>query len=220
MRVPRTLYADMKPHLSIPPRQTTLEIERKFCCNPDSFDILRKNSGVPPFQKLLYHGRSSFNDTYYDQDGILSSKGIWVRRRNNEWQAKLRQGGNFIQSRFKEVSGRNTVRGLLEESNIKVDIDAADLGLSTIASINTLRHKWRANDIFEIVLDSTDFGHMVGEVELECVVTGDARAEVQASNEMDELIETFMQKYAWAFPPGKVVGKLSAYFAWKKNRGM
>lgn len=29
---------------------------------------------------------------------------------------------------------------------------------------------------------------------------------------MDRQIETFMQDYSWAFPDGKVVGKLSAYF--------
>lgn len=59
----------------------------------------------------------------------------------------------------------------------------------------------------------------MGEVELEEVLgwkdSGLAISEERQrlSAKMDEEIQHFMQKYAWAFPLGKPVGKLSAYFA-------
>lgn len=37
------------------------------------------------------------------------------------------------------------------------------------------------------------------------------------ANEMDGQIEAFMQYYSWAFPSGKPVERLSAYFAWRKR---
>jgi hypothetical protein len=34
---------------------------------------------------------------------VLFSKGVYIRRRNGHWEAKIRTGGNFINSAFTEV---------------------------------------------------------------------------------------------------------------------
>ena len=73
------------------------------------------------------------------------------------------------------------------------------------------------NDTFEVVFDTTDFGHSVGEVELQHTMEVDDDNELLAqrqalSSRMDREIETFINQYSWAFPSGKPIGKLSAYF--------
>ncbi|KAH6605545.1 hypothetical protein Trco_004698 [Trichoderma cornu-damae] len=63
-----------------------------------------------------------------------------------------------------------------------------------------------------------DFGHLVGEVELQKVLRGDNGSiptEQQKQREMqamDERIAAFMETYAWAFASGEPKGKLTAYF--------
>ena len=193
------------------PRQLTLEVERKFRCNPNSTSLLRHNCGEPPFQKLLYLGKHNFNDAYYDFKDTLSIKGVWVRRREGIWQAKVRQGGDFINSRFGELTGKDHIRQLIAKYGVKTS-GSEDLGLSKIAQYITEREKWKADGTFEIVIDTTDFGHTVGEVEL-CIEDIDTGSNEAMASRMDAQIEGFMKRYSWAFPSGAAVGKLSAYFA-------
>lgn len=75
-----------------------------------------------------------------------------------------------------------------------------------------MQDKWKFNNIFEIALDSTISGYMVGEVELQNVGEIDTVFGSRAAEGMDTEIEAFMQKYSWAFPPRKVDGKLLTYF--------
>ena len=198
-------------------RQITLEVERKFRCNFESVHLLRSNRGEPPFQKLVYLGRETFGDDYFDIDQKLSSIGIWVRKRNNHWQAKIRQRGDYQNSTFKELAGEEEIGALVAKYNGIVPSNSVDFGLLKIAQFTTLRDKWRANNRFEIVLDFTSFGHMVGEVELQNVGEIETALGSRAADSMDAEIEAFMKKYSWAFPTGKVDGKLSAYFAQKSS---
>ena len=57
---------------------------------------------------------------------------------------------------------------------------------------------------FSVVLDVTDFGHEVGEVE---VMAEEAGAE-KAHGE----IESFLKRYPWFFDTRRPKGKLTAYF--------
>lgn len=79
---------------------------------------------------------------------------------------------------------------------------------------------------FRVDVDTTDFGHIVGEVEL----IGSLRytnsehreeeeeREKKLKQEMDQDIKAFMQSYPEAFPAGRPLGKLSAYFRWIRGR--
>jgi thiamine-triphosphatase len=69
--------------------------------------------------------------------------------------------------------------------------------------------------VFKVVIERADFGHMVGEVELCGEVGEDSK---KAGVEMDRRIEEFMKEHAWAFPVGKAIGKLSAYWLSKAQR--
>lgn len=61
------------------------------------------------------------------------------------------------------------------------------------------------------MLDQTDFGHSVGEVEVEVEVRDDADKAEQAEQAHKD-IDAFLAKYSWFCQPRPVEGKLSAYF--------
>ncbi|MCJ1475930.1 hypothetical protein MMC13_004594 [Lambiella insularis] len=202
------------PHLPIDPMRSSkfiLKVERKFRCSPRSISLLRHNGGDPPFQELTYLGQHRFHDTYYDSNNTLSGNGVWIRRRSGVWQAKVRQGGDFINSKFGELVGKDQIRRLIAQYGVRTS-ESDDFGLSTIAQYVTERERWKADGTFEIAIDTTDFDHTVGEVEMsvEDPNTGSNEA---VTSRMDAQIEAFMEKYSWAFPSGVTVGKLSAYFA-------
>ncbi|ERF71079.1 hypothetical protein EPUS_07751 [Endocarpon pusillum Z07020] len=198
-------------------RQITLEVERKFRCTVESVNLLRANGGEPPFPELSYLGRKTFSDTYFDKHQKLSSTGIYVRKRDGRWQAKVRQSGDYQNSTFEELAGKDEIGDLVARCTGQASSHSVDFGLSQMAHFTTVRDRWRANRRFEVVLDSASFGHMVGEVELQSVGEVDPVASSRASDSMHAEIEAFMQKYSWAFPPGKADGKLSAYFAHKSS---
>jgi thiamine-triphosphatase len=92
--------------------------------------------------------------------------------------------------------------------------------LQKVAEFKTEREEWDIEG-FRVVLDEADFGWCVGEVEL-CreVLGGDEESAREKGTEMDRQIERFMAECGWAFPEGKVEGKLLAYFRWKKEGGV
>jgi thiamine-triphosphatase len=75
---------------------------------------------------------------------------------------------------------------------------------------------------FKVDVDTTDFGHMVGEVELTETLRSangeHGEEEEKLKQEMDQDIKAFMQSYPQAFPAGRPLGKLSAYFRWIRGR--
>jgi len=207
----------MKPTAACLIRRAFVEVERKFQPNLGSADRFHANRGPPAFESLEYLGRCRFEDAYYDRDGILSSNGVWVRRRDGKWQAKVRQGGDYINSQFGELSEESVIAALVKKYTPNACSKARAFGLLEIARFTTLRDSWKADGRFEIVLDTTDFNHSVGEVELQEVLETHDELPLQQRQtlacKMDSDIDTFMKRYPWAFPSGIPVGKLSAYFA-------
>jgi len=201
-----------------------LEIERKFAPTPTSIDLLTRNAGRPKFTKLESLGITTFEDVYYDQDDVLNFKDIYVRRRSyldasgpatTHWEAKVKVGGNFTNSAFREVTGIEAVSEIVQHHHPVRRSSSDNMGildtLDVWARFVTKRRQWRVNEHFLIVLDEADFGHLVGEVEVATEQTCDA-SEQDAVLGLDKQIEDFMLHHEWAFPPGKVQGKLTAYF--------
>ena len=71
-----------------------------------------------------------------------------------------------------------------------------------MAEFVTTRVSFLADDRFTVVLDATDFGHTVGEVELMAEDAEKAHADIDA----------FLKEYAWFFDTSNPKGKLTAYF--------
>lgn len=205
-------------------RRSAIEVERKFHPSERSIAQFRANSGTPPFHRLEHLGNRTFEDVYFDRDNLLSANGIWVRKRDGHWQAKIRPDvtqGSFSNSQFEEFTKPADIARMIQKRMNDGVVASADgdFGLAQIARFTTYRDMWKVDEKFDVVFDRTDFGHVVGEVELESSIQVDeddekALAQKQAViAKMDGEIEALMKKYSWAFPAEKPVGKLSAYFA-------
>jgi thiamine-triphosphatase len=77
-----------------------LEVERKFLVTLVAVSYLRSNGGGSRFKKYESLGKQTTHDTYYDRNSLLFSKEVYIRRRNGHWEAKIRTGGDFINSAF------------------------------------------------------------------------------------------------------------------------
>jgi thiamine-triphosphatase len=206
----------------LPATACVLEVERKF--RSLLVRELTQRGGHPPFLSLQSLGSSRIRDVYFDRSNMLSSAGVWVRKRNGQWQAKIRKGGDFTNSRFEELSDTHDISFHVSNLTGLPRREQENFGLETIATISSKRTTWIANDEFRITSDLTDFGHTVGEVELQQLTSFDITSEIiieqqkkRIMQEMDDRIVTFMQRYAWAFSSGKPKGKLTAYFEWKSS---
>ncbi|KAF2464882.1 uncharacterized protein BDR25DRAFT_203655, partial [Lindgomyces ingoldianus] len=198
-----------------------LEVERKFLPTAESIARLRANLDQPRFRNICELGTCKIHEIYYDRNDWLSSQGIYVRLRNGKWEAKVRKGGDYTNSRFEEYDDVEEIRSVVREALDKTGgyADTWQMGLSPMAEFKTQRESWDVNG-FRVVIDEADFGYTVGEVEL-CQSLGDNTGPAMPTNgleleqtglELDSRIETFMKEFEWAFPNGKVMGKLSAYF--------
>jgi thiamine-triphosphatase len=219
----RRSLSDLQPKLlpfSMFPKAVSrtfhLEVERKFCGL--AVTDLARHVGNPPFRTIQSQGQRVFNDTYFDRAGRLAAAGVWVRLRNGVWEAKVRKGGDFQNSRFEELSDPHKIGKQVQAITGQGCNEPESFGLDRIANMSTTRTTWLADERFTIVLDKMDFGHEVGEVELQSEVhlayTGQALEDhkQRAMQQMDQEIVAFMQRYRWAFAAGVPIGKLTAYF--------
>ncbi|KUJ14257.1 uncharacterized protein LY89DRAFT_784240 [Mollisia scopiformis] len=181
------------------------EIEQKFAFNLALLARFRTNRGSPPFRSLCHQQTERLQDEYFDSANQLSKNGVWIRKRNESWEAKHRQGGDYLRSSFYETDKVDEIKRLVAKYAPAEDSPRleANFGLNSICRYLTTRETFVADHRFTIMLDSTDFGHSVGEVELQTRDPTAAHAD----------IDKFMQKYAWFFvnktPPK---GKMTAYF--------
>lgn len=148
--------------------------------------------------------------------------GIYLRQRNGKWEAKVRQGGNYTNSQFEEITNiteiQLLVRGVLDGERGKRDGSIFELKteLGPVADFHTEREEWEIDNGVKVVLDKADFGCVVGEVEI-CEQVDMGRMNERAPM-LDDKIEKFMDKYEWAFPRSEnIVGKLDAWFKWKET---
>lgn len=227
------------------PRRSILEVERKFAPTATSTRQLDQNTGSPPFDSVVHQGVTCFEDTYYDTPAdTLSKAGVWIRRREKfecgvrrfsghkrrdprdvSWEAKVRVAGDFVNSAFREVTDVEEISDLLGTLVPGTELDGHNGPrggqVREMARFVTDRTGYIVDGRFTVVIDVTDFGHTVGEVELErgtAEVSCEGEDKTLAIAAMDEEIDGFMRRFAWAFPAGKPVGKLSAYFERKAGR--
>ncbi len=193
-----------------------LEVERKFTSL--AVPTITQHGGNPPFRSLRSLPIKTIRDIYFDKADVLCSNGAWVRKRNGAWQAKIRKGGDFTNSRFQELTSVSDITACVCRITGTDASEANNFGMETMAEFTTTREMWIADGEFRIVRDRMDFGHEVGEIELEETLEGSAGAQLPTEEEklakmqqMDERIADFMRRYSWAFARGKPTGKLMEY---------
>ena len=182
------------------------EIERKFVYNARRYPVFCQNKGIQPFWSLIFWHTETIQDEYSNFCNHLSGNGIYIRRRNRRWEAKKRRAGDFIRSSFYETKDVNEIASMAckyTQLGFSVATPGDNFGLKSICRYVTTRETWRVDTEFEVMLDSTDFGHRVGEVELE------AKDEATAIRKID----SFLQRYEWFFcSKAEPKGKMTAYF--------
>lgn len=157
------------------------------------------------------------------------------------WQAKIRRGGTHTNSAFEEVEGSQAVQDVVQQfiPDVKIPreneldkmqldkdvvggarstVSSSILGLDMVARFITHRQRWKVDNDFEVCVDETDFGHVVGEVELVQELEHQDQKELEMQREeakgrLEANIQRFLEKYAWAFPRQEAIGKLASYFA-------
>ena len=180
-----------------------LEVEQKFSFYLNRVPQFKANQGSPPFRSLQRRRPHAFEDVYYDSADVLSTKGIYLRRRNGVWQAKKRVSGDYNRSTFEEFTDIWEIYRLVKRHFPKAPDAKRNFGLERLCQFVTTRQNFIADDLFRIVLDETNFGHSVGEVEILTEKDGD---------EAHGKIDAFMTRYSWFFNKDKPKGKLTAYF--------
>jgi thiamine-triphosphatase len=240
-------------------KPTILEVERKFrrltvptltnLIHHDKNNTTRSattGTSIPRYNPLFIAVQPlptrTIHDIYYDTpDRILSSSGAWIRRRNDAWEAKVRRAGwkgDFVNSRFEELRGARDVGRVVADVLGRTvtwdgDMEEGGFGLGKLAEFVTTREAWVVDGQFKVVRDRMDFGHEVGEVELQVEVGGSGGGDLDGDgkmhvgeeekaalmDEMDRRIEAFMERYSWAWEEGEAVGKLTAYFEMGKRSG-
>lgn len=197
-----------------------IEVERKYAAATDasSFQQQVEQHGG----EVLGHKR--FTDVYYDTIGCsLTSRDIWLRARDGEWELKLplddevsavaRSGGE--RTVFKEVVGAAEVSRelevLLPTSTKAADADDAErrleqilraAGATPFAEFETVRSRYRLGDC-AIDADIASFGHSVLEIEVMCC----SREEVPAAEAEIQRVATLVG----VTPLGDSGGKLETY---------
>ena len=183
-----------------------LEVESKFIFKPALVATLQANQGIPAFKQVEALRTQNFTDTYFDSQNILSKNGIWLRQRSGNdsatLEAKVRVSGDFNRSTLEETRDIKRICDLVRHHVPHFSEDSENLGLEILAKFATSRLEFRADNRFAIMLDHTDFGHSVGEVELM------AEDEEMAHRDID----AFLARYSWFFEKGKPEGKLAACF--------
>ncbi len=121
-----------------------------------------------------------------------------------QWEAKqLQRGSSLLRSTYDPV--RRSLSSTEAGSRPSSDVSWSKLGLwhDNFCQFQTSRHSLRAKGTFAVVLDSTDSGYQVGQVELMVEDADLAHADIDAS----------IEKLAWFFDTQtEPKGKLTAYF--------
>lgn len=196
-----------------------LEVEQKFSWSLAKLNLLKLGLGNPSlaFKNLK---QQTFQDTYYDSHQQLMNSGLYIRKRQHygasqiaqklkheihpfEWEAKQRvQDSSILRSTFAETSDTSQILKMVRAHLPTCPDSDRDFGLDEVCAFETCRCSFVAKEKFTVVLDGTDFGHRVGEVELLAEDAEKAHAE----------IEVFMREYEWFFDVERPKGKLTAYF--------
>ncbi|XP_062917355.1 thiamine-triphosphatase [Mobula hypostoma] len=145
-----------------------IEVERKFAVRPDTERCLASLGG----QRL---GSRSLLDRYFDTEDLrLTSADLWLRTREGRWQLKSRVGAGGPAdgtTRYRETTSEAEIlallRPLLTAAAGGLDRLVESGHLQEFAAIRTQRISYRLPQGTVVDLDLADFGHRVGEIEVE-----------------------------------------------------
>ncbi|RIA87182.1 CYTH-like domain-containing protein [Glomus cerebriforme] len=204
------------------------EVERKFKFDPSKVNLLEANRGKKPFDKVMFLSEKSFTDIYYDNllDYPLTTNDIWLRQRDDKWECKTPVNLTASMDSYHELENTTLIKNFLDEklkNNQAIKRQSENIPyyenksfkeflfknykLEPFCTITTQRRSYLINNKFTMVLDTADFGHSVGEIEL--IVESTDKVQ-----DAEKRIAMFMKEHDWFFETeGVVMGKLMAYIS-------
>lgn len=179
-----------------------IEVERKFVIQDSNPAFLQKS-------KARFLGEIINTDTYYDDEEFsLTTKNIWIRKRNDKFELKKPFAQNLI-DRFEEIIDERAIRKYLDlPDNLPMESALAEKNYTPFLTYKTNRISYSIPP-FKIDLDYVNFGkwdYRVGEIEL--LITD--------SRQIDEAIAS-IEKFAkdndlvLEKTPGKLLNYLKRY---------
>lgn len=178
-----------------------IEVERKFIINKENVDSLTKNA---EFLREIV-----FTDTYYDTpDYKLTTKGIWLRKRNGKFELKIPLGNREQIDQYEEIETEDGIKKELKLNGKDLSEGLQKSGFKEFCTCTTARKKYK-NGQFTIDLDKVEFENQtyhIGEIELM----------VEKESEMEKALQQiseFAKSKKLTFEPvrGKVVEYLKRF---------
>lgn len=175
-----------------------IEIEKKFIPTEKIQEFLKTDA--------VFKATEKFTDIYYDtNDYHLALQDVWLRKRGNVYElkeTKIRGKNDKLARTANETVGDAQIASYLGIDIITSLQDAlVNAGYIPFASITTTRSTYTIEG-FTIVLDDTDYGYQIGEIEL---LTDD----IAHQGACEERILAFMQSRN--IPAVYVRGKVPEY---------
>ncbi len=139
-----------------------IEIEQKFSLTKDQEANLIDGAELISDKHL--------DDTYYDDDSFsLTTKDIWLRRRNGEFQVKLPEhelGQKLGFSHYTELETDDEIRNHFKLNNSgDMEKDLAEAGYLPALNFTSQRKSYKLEP-FRIDLDITNFEYEIAEIEI------------------------------------------------------
>ena len=165
---------------------SAIEVERKFHV-PKDCDVKLTDLGAKFISEIKFH------DIYYDTHSWdLTLSDHWLRKREEKWELKCPPGNRrqSCSTQYEEFEEENNILHKISlVLSIKSNTSLSDLidsqTIKPFASYTTKRKNYNFDGV-EIVLDQTDFGFNVGEVE----VMAKSEAEIQeALQKVDDIVQ-------------------------------
>ena len=174
------------------------EIEKSFEVQEEKLKKL--------LQEAEFVGQKVFTDVYYDTDTYdLTSKNIWLRKREGSFELKIPIGKMTDTDRYEEIENEQKIKAFLDLHN---EIILADLltqnGYKSFAKLTTTRKKYKHGD-FNIDIDNAEFddGYKFCGMEIELMVKDESKAE-EASQKITQFAKIYGLKQSYK-------GKVSDY---------
>jgi len=168
-------------------KKPSLEVERKFVVPADYKDRLAENGFEP-----VHQFRENLVDAYFDfasGDFPLLTNDHWLRKRNGDWELKYPVGSSMASSMHEEQSTTlyhetSNLEDILckirvvsplfcgvpdeDEENLEDLNELVERAvLRPFAQLETKRKCYkRSSDNVNIVVDETDWGYIIGEIEV------------------------------------------------------
>jgi len=186
-----------------------IEVERKFQVPEDFGEALPARG----YELVTGFAEEAIVDEYFDTRRMdLVRADHWLRRRNGDWEMKYPVGtvteGSGV-TLYHETSSAEEILSRLRDLT-RDEPDKSDLGdlasrgvLAPFARLETRRRSYRKGEV-SIVVDATDWGYRIGEIEIMVARKEDAP---EAAQKIDDIAKELAFS---TFTPAKLMPALAS----------